>query len=75
MEWTSSCRWTVLIPSALEIFNPTAHPSIYKANTTNNVREVNSLFGTNDSRQIPIAIVCLDQRFSNDAYRQLAAAS
>ncbi len=31
--------------SALEIFNPTAHPSIYKANTTNNLREVNSLFG------------------------------
>ncbi|UJR31066.1 hypothetical protein I4U23_018576 [Adineta vaga] len=29
---------------ALEIFNPTVHPSIYKANTTNNLREVNSLF-------------------------------
>ncbi|CAF1142130.1 unnamed protein product [Adineta ricciae] len=29
---------------ALEIFNPTVHPSIYKANTANNVREVNSLF-------------------------------
>jgi hypothetical protein len=33
------------ICSALEIFNPTVHPSIYKANTTNNLREVNSLFG------------------------------
>ncbi|CAF1403719.1 unnamed protein product [Adineta steineri] len=29
---------------ALEIFNPTIHPSIYKANTVNNLREVNSLF-------------------------------
>ncbi|CAF0796301.1 unnamed protein product [Rotaria sordida] len=29
---------------ALEIFNPSFHPSIYKANTTNNLREVNSLF-------------------------------
>ncbi|CAF1056038.1 unnamed protein product [Rotaria magnacalcarata] len=29
---------------ALEIFNPSFHPSIYKANTANNLREVNSLF-------------------------------